>query len=110
MGVKAKTDASAFFWRTAAALMSRPDVSEGTLMGFPCLRVDGGFFATCDHRTGDLIVKLSRDRVQEVIAKGEGEAFAPAGRVFKEWVLVNRRDARRWRKLMDEALQFVRTV
>ena len=48
MGAKAKTDASALFWRTAAALMSHPDVSEGTLMGFPCLRVGGGFFATCD--------------------------------------------------------------
>ena len=34
MGAKAKTDASALFWRTAAALMSHPDVSEGTLMGF----------------------------------------------------------------------------
>ncbi len=81
MGVKAKTDASAFFWRTAAALMGRPDVSKGTLMGFPCLRVGGGFFATSDHRSGDLIVKLPRDRVQEVIAKGEGEAFTGRSRI-----------------------------
>ena len=107
MGVKAKTDASAFFWRTAAALMGRPDVSEGTLMGFPCLRVGDGFFATCDHRSGDLIVKLSRERVQEIIAHGTGEPFAPAGRVFKEWVLVGRRDTKKWQDLMDEAIQFV---
>ncbi len=107
MAAMAKTEASAFFWATAEPLMSRPDVNEGTLMGFPCLRVDGGFFATCDHRSGDLIVKLSRDRVQEVIDQGEGEPFAPAGRVFKEWVSVSRRDAAQWRKLMGEALRFV---
>ena len=107
MAPMAKTAASAFFWATAEPLMSRPDVNEGTLMGFPCLRVDGGFFATCDHRSGDLIVKLSRDRVQEVIAQGEGEPFAPAGRVFKEWVTVSEREAEQWRKLMDEALRFV---
>jgi hypothetical protein len=37
-------------------------------MVFPCLGVAGAFFASCDHRTGDLIVKLSRDRVQELVA------------------------------------------
>ncbi len=107
MGTKGKTEASAFFWTTAKELLRRPDISEGTLMGFPCLRVDGGFFATCDHRSGDLIVKLSRDRVQEIIAHGTGEPFAPAGRVFKEWVLVERRDTKKWQDLMDEAIQFV---
>ena len=72
MGVKAKTDASAFFWRTAAALMSRPDVSEGTLMEFPCLRVGGGFFATCDHRSGDLIVKLPRRNLSTTMGHSTG--------------------------------------
>jgi len=107
MAAMAKTEASAFFWATAELLMSRPDVNEGTLMGFPCLRVDGAFFATRDHRSGDLIVKLSRDRVQDVIVQGEGEPFAPAGRVFKEWVSVSRRDAEHWRQLRDEVLRFV---
>lgn len=27
-------------------------------MGFPCPRVAGAFFASCDHRAGDLIVRL----------------------------------------------------
>ncbi len=82
-------------------------MDEGTLMGFPCLRVNGDFFSTCDHRTGDLIVKLSRVRVSDMIARGEGESFAPAGRVFKEWLLVRERDADRWRALMEEAVTFV---
>jgi hypothetical protein len=107
MGTKGKTEASTFFWKTAEELMRRPDISEGTLMGFPCLRVDGDFFATCDHRSGDLIVKLSRDRVQEIIARDSGEPFAPAGRVFKEWVLVKRRDTKEWQNLLHEAIRFV---
>ena len=36
-----------------------------------------------------------------------GEPFAPAGRVFREWVSVERRDKDEWRELMDEAIRFV---
>ena len=107
MPSKTKTAPTAFFWKLADPLLRKPKISEGTLMGFPCLRVNGEFFATCDHRTGDLIVKLSRDRVQELIDEGVGEPFAPAGRVFREWVLVRGRDAKRWRPLMREAIEFV---
>ena len=76
-------------------------------MGFPCLRVEGEFFATCDHRTGELIVKLPAPRVQELIDLGYGKAFKPAGRVFREWVLVPERDDKRWAGLMAEARSFV---
>lgn len=92
-----------FFWGLADELLESDDVSEGSLMGFPCLRLDGEFFATCDHRSGDLIVKLSAARVKELIAAGSGAPFAPAGRVFKEWVLVPERDEESWRALLDEA-------
>ena len=57
-------------------------------MRFPCLRANGNFFATCDHRTGDLIVKLPRQRVDKLIAAGDALPFAPAGRTFKEWASV----------------------
>ncbi len=109
MPSKTKTAPTAFFWKLADPLLRKPEISEGTLMGFPCLRVDGEFFATCDHRTGDLIVKLSRDRVKALIDEGVGAPFAPAGRVFREWVLVQGRDAKRWRALMDGAREFVAT-
>lgn len=99
---------SGFFDDVAVPLLAQPGVSPGTMMGFPCLRVDGQFFASCDHRTGDLIVKLPRDRVQALIDTGVGKPFAPAGRVFREWVLVEDRDETRWAALMDEARSFVR--
>jgi hypothetical protein len=82
-------------------------VTDGTMMGLPCLRVGGAFFASCDHRTGDLIVKLPRERVEQLITSGEGKPFAPAGRTFREWVLVDDRDQTRWAELIDEALAYV---
>ncbi len=107
MPPKTKTEPTAFFWKLADPILNNPGISEGTLMGFPCLRVDGDFFATCEHRTGALILKLPRERVQELIGEGVGEPFAPAGRVFREWVLVPGRDGKQWRALMREAIEFV---
>ncbi|MDX3191803.1 hypothetical protein PV458_25620 [Streptomyces sp. MN03-5084-2B] len=62
---------AAFFHEMSAAALAHPDVAIGTMMGFPCLRRSGAFFASCDHRTGDLVVKLSR-RVRQLIADGVG--------------------------------------
>ena len=96
-----------FFHEMSATVLTRPDVATGTMMGFPCLRVAGAFFASCDHRTGDLIVKLPRDRVEQLIADGVGKPFTPAGRTFREWVLIDDRDETRWTALIDEARMFV---
>ncbi len=98
---------SAFFDDVAATALGEPGVAPGTMMGFPCLRVDGEFFASCDHRTGDLIVKLPRQRVAELIDAGVGKPFAPAGRTFREWVLIDDRNEARWTALMQEARLFV---
>ena len=96
-----------FFWQAGAAALARSDVAAGTMTGFPCLRADGAFFASCDHRTGDLIVKLPPERVHQLIATGDGKPFAPAGRIFRAWVLIEERDPDRWAELIDEALAFV---
>jgi hypothetical protein len=96
-----------FFREGSASALTHTDVTTGTMMGFPCRRVAGAFFASCDHRTGDLIVKLSRQRVQELITAGTGKPFAPAGRTFREWVLIDDRDPARWAALIDEARTFV---
>ena len=64
MTKSSKPEVTDFFWGLADPLLSSGVATEGALMGFPCLRVDGEFFATCDHRTGELIVKLPRARVQ----------------------------------------------
>ena len=92
---------AAFFDDVAVTALGQPGVEPGTMMGFPCLRVGGEFFASCDHRTGDLIVKLPRHRVEELIDAGVGKPFAPAGRTFREWVLVDDRDEARWAALIE---------
>lgn len=103
-------DPTEFFWTLAEPFLAREGVDTGTLMSFPCLRVNGDFFATCDHRSGELIAKLPTARVRELVDAGDGEPFAPAGRVFREWVLVPERDEQRWNGLIEEALAFVSDV
>ena len=102
-----RREPAGFFWESAAPALSHDDVAAGTMMGFPCLRVSGAFFASCDHRSGDLIVKLPRRRVEQLIDGGAGKPFAPAGRTFREWVLIDDRDQARWIALIDEARRFV---
>ena len=91
------------FWEASAAARAHADVAAGTMMGLPCLRLSGAFFAACDHRSGDLIVKLPGHHVQQLITAGAGKPFAPAGRTFREWVVIDDRDPARWATLIDEA-------
>jgi hypothetical protein len=99
-------DSTSFFWEAAEATLRTDGVETGTMMGFPCLRSNGVFFASCDHRNGDLIVKLPEQRVNHLISAGVGEPFAPAGRVFRQWVRVPDRDSSGWRALIAEARSF----
>ena len=95
------------FWSLAQPLLDSGQAEEGMLMRFPCLRVAGEFFAAPEHRTGDLIVKLPEAQVEELIGAGRGAEFAPAGRVFREWVLISDRDPDLWATLLDDARSFV---
>ena len=103
----AEEEVALFFWSVAESILADEAVSKGTMMGFPCLRVDGDFFASADRISGDLVVKLSADRVLELIDEGKGTAFAPNGRRFKEWVAIEERDAVFWERLILEARAFV---
>ena len=75
-------------------------------MNSRCLRVGEEFLALYDVKRGGLVVKLAKDRVERLIEGGEGEPFAPAGKVFKEWVLVPDLSRRRWPKLLREGVEF----
>jgi len=91
------------FWELVEPMYADAAVSRSTMMGLPCVRLHGRFFASLDRRNGALLVKLPAERVAHLIAAGHGEPFAPAGRVFREWVAALRPDRRRWRALLDEA-------
>ncbi|HDH02640.1 MAG TPA: hypothetical protein ENH15_00155 [Actinobacteria bacterium] len=96
-------DIEELFWSIAEDLLSSR-VEEGTMMGTRCLRVDGNFAAMVARQDWGLVVKLSADRVQELIAEGVGEPFAPAKKVFREWVSIPQPDESLWRALMKEAV------
>lgn len=98
------------FWDLAEPLLGRPGVTRSTMMGFPCLRLGGQFFASTDRATGDLLVKLPEARVDALVAAGRAEPFAPAGRRFREWAAIPYARSRTWRKLLDEAHDFVATL
>jgi hypothetical protein len=98
------TEAESLFWELAPRFLAEDDVDEGTLMGRPCLRAGGEFLATVQRKTARLVVKLDADRVEELVNEGLGLKFAPAGKVFREWVAVPTIDAALWEKLIEEAL------
>ena len=76
-------------------------------MGGRCARVDGEFLGLVDDRGSGMVVKLPKERVTELIEQGVGRPFAPAKKVFREWVSVPKRDRRRWRSFLRESVEFV---
>lgn len=95
------------FWELAEPLLAA-GAEKSTMMGHPCLRIDGDFFASMERRTGDLIVKLDAGTVTAMIEAGTAEPFAPNGRRFKEWALITNRDESQWESLLGEAMTFVK--
>jgi hypothetical protein len=95
------------FWQLAQPLLARPDVTRSTMMGLPCLRINGAFFASLDRKTGALLVKLPETTVDRLVSTGRGEPFAPAGRRFREWAAIPAANARSWRRLLSQAFDHV---
>ena len=55
---------------------------------------------------GDLLLKLTPERVKELVQKGQGESFDPGtGKPMKDRVLIPYNKARSWMKLCEEAIK-----
>ncbi|NUR05995.1 MAG: hypothetical protein HOQ22_09795 [Nocardioidaceae bacterium] len=89
-------------------LLYDPAIGRATMMGYPCVRLAGRFLACYDDRQERLVVKLPRERVAELVEGGHGDPFAPAGKVFREWVSVPDPDRQLWQTLLAEAVDFGR--
>ena len=70
-------------------MLAQAGVTRSTMMGLPCLRIDGQFFGSFDRRTGDLLVKLPEARVDQLLDAGRAHTFAPSGRRFREWAAIS---------------------
>ncbi len=97
------------FWELAQPLLDQAGVTRSTMMGFPCLRLHGDFFASCDRRNGDLVVKLDEHVVDRLVKGDRAEPFAPNGRRFREWAAIPYARRRTWARHLDDALEAAAT-
>ena len=75
--------------------------------GRDALTIDGKIFAMCVKDR--LVLKLTRQRVDELTASRQGERFDPGhGRQMKEWIGLSPTSSADWLALAKESLEFVR--
>jgi hypothetical protein len=103
----AGAEAEERFEQVATRFLADASVTGGTGFGSsPGLRVEGKIFAMLAK--GELVVKLSKNRVDQLVAAGSARRFDPGrGRLMKEWAAVSLAAADDWERLVDEALRFV---
>jgi hypothetical protein len=87
-----------------------PRVTAGTGFGSsPGRRVDGRIFAMLIR--GELVVKLPRRRVDDLLGSGMGHPFdAGKGRPMREWASIGIVDADAWSEIVIEAFEFVGSI
>ncbi len=93
------------------AFAGYPNVTIGSeskrAFGSNALKVNGKIFAMLDSRDR-FVVKLPRERVDSLVASGQGERFDPGrGRVMKEWAVIASDAEDEWLARAQEALRFV---
>ncbi|WP_236789278.1 TfoX/Sxy family protein [Amycolatopsis sp. GM8] len=84
-----------------------PPGSTGGRFGSHALRVRSKIFAM--YVRGQLVLKLPKSRVDELVAAGEGIRFdANKGTPMKEWLALAPESELPWHPLAEEAMTFVR--
>jgi len=83
-------------------LAADPQVTEAKMMGMPSLKLGSTMFA--GFWEDELVVKVGRERVAELVAEGIASPFDPSrqGRAMKDWAQIAG-DAGDWAALADEA-------
>jgi hypothetical protein len=80
----------------------------GSGFGRNALRFDNRIFAMLVR--GRLVLKLPRQRVDDLVEAGEGARFdANKGTPMREWLSLDAQSAVPWHSLALEALEFART-
>ena len=82
-----------------------PELELDRMFASTGLKTPAGFAALL--RDGDLVVKLPRERVAELLANGTGRPFGSGGRVMKQWVRLRPPDERACEAYIAEARRFV---
>ena len=102
------TPADAARWDDLTAeFLAKPGVTLERAFSRVSLMVGGKLFASAGH--GGLLIKVSAERVAELIATGQGQPFSTGGnRVMREWVVAA--PTTDWRALAAESMEFVKAA
>lgn len=76
------------FVKLTAGFIQQEGITESTMMGTPCLRFNGDFVTMFFDKEDSLIIKVSPERVNELIETGLANEFNYTKKRFKEWALV----------------------
>lgn len=88
------------------AMLAIDGVEESTMMKTPCLRYKGAFLAMMFDKVDVLIIKVSPERVNELISQGSGMEFNFTKKRFREWVLIPLEFQDDYEAYMKEALSY----
>ena len=83
-------------------------VEQSTLMKTQCLRYNGDFFAMELGKVNGLVIKVSPERVDDLIASGIGQAFNFTKKKFKEWVVIPAKFENQYEAFAREAMEYVK--
>jgi hypothetical protein len=88
-------------------LLADPTVSEGQMMGMPALKVGSEIFG--GEFDGDLVLKLGRDRVAELVEAERASEFDPSGQgqAMTDWARLPA-PYEDWLELAEDAKAFAR--
>lgn len=92
--------------KAVVMLLQEQGVEESTMMGTPCLRYRGDFFTMMFEREEALIIKVSPERVNELIEESIGMEFNFTKKKFKKWVLISLDYEKSYEVYMREALEY----
>jgi len=89
-------------------MIQKDGVEKSTMMKTPCLRYKGNFMAMMFDKENALIIKVSPDRVNEIISEGIGMEFNFTKKRFKEWVLIPTKFEDNYESYIYESLEYAR--
>ena len=69
-------------------IMREDGVDKSTMMKTPCIRHHGNFMAMVFDKEDSLIVKVSPERVNQLVSERKGNEFNFTKKRFKEWILI----------------------
>lgn len=91
-----------------AQLVREDGVVESTMMKSHCLRYHKNFICMMFDKVDALIIKVSTERVHELVEQGMGMEFNYTKKRFKQWVMIPLEFESDYPAYMEEALDYAK--